>query len=116
MARNNEPSRNTDKNGQSTSTAISSDSEKENFHRFMYSIGKTIPVNSSASYLIHQSAHIRVYKNVFVGVDYEGGIDRMLNHGMTTDTIIGISADLSITIFSNPIYRKGKSAVGVWAI
>ena len=84
-----------------------------NFHTVFYSIGKTFPFNTSVNYNINVSLQIRVYKNLYAGVRVEQ-IDKIWEQKLTADTINGLTVALSVTAFSNPLYRKGKSAIGIW--
>ena len=88
----------------------------EKLHTVMLSFGKTIPVNSSANYLLYEAVHIKLFKNVYAGIKFESSIDRIWEHKheLTADTISGFSAELSVMAFSNPLYRKGKSSIGLW--
>jgi len=83
----------------------------------MLSFGKNISINSSSDYILHESAHVRVFKNIFVGVNFESMIYKdwgYVENGLEADTISGFAADLSVLAFSNPVYRKGKSVLGFY--
>ncbi len=84
------------------------------FHRFLISFGTTIPFNKSVLWMFAESAHIRVVKNVYVGVSYESHFDRTWQMKEYTDTLCGYSVEFSVLAFSNPIFRKKKFTAGVW--
>lgn len=97
----------------SSVVAISSDGRKEDFHRFMMSFGKSFTFSSSAQYFIDVAMHVRAYKNLFVGLNVEN-VRREWRRELEADTIFGIKYDLSVLAFSNPIFRRGWSAMGLY--
>ncbi len=88
--------------------------QKAKLHNVLVSYGATVPFHKSMLWQFTLAFDVRIFKNIFVGVTWEGEMQRFLDFNQYTDSLCGSSIELTIKAFSNPLYRKNKFSIGLW--
>ena len=83
-------------------------------HSVLLSFGATVPFHRSMLWQCTIALDYRIYKNLYLGLTAECETQRFWNFKERTDSLCGMSFEITAMVFSNPVFQKSRFSIGFW--